>query len=237
TVLAEGDPAGGMPKDELEILSALSNEGADVRVIKRTIDISCIVPKKVLEELKSILGTRKAEKQEKMKDGEKNEKHEPAHQTVEVALSAQQIELRIGTTRLLSRLIDGRFPDYKQIIPKDEKTTVSLSTREFTPIIKRMHYFAKETNNNLAFTFSKDGVHVKTPQTQAGRDEASFSAQVKGEANKIALSSSYLLDFLSHADSPDVELTLTDSMHPAVFRLPGNTLFLHLIMPLRLQEE
>jgi DNA polymerase III sliding clamp (beta) subunit (PCNA family) len=100
-----------------------------------------------------------------------------------------------------------------------------------------MHYFAKETNNNLAFTFSKDGVHVKTPQTQAGRDEASFSAQVKGEANKIALSSSYLLDFLSHADSPDVELTLTDSMHPAVFRLPGNTLFLHLIMPLRLQEE
>jgi len=202
-----------------------------------TIDISCIVPKKVLEELKSILGARKAEKPEKEKDGEKKEKHEPIHPSVEVALSAQQIELRVGSTCLLSRLIDGRFPDYKQIIPKEEKTTVSLSTREFTPIIKRMHYFAKEINNNLTFTFSKDGVHVKTPQTQAGRDEASFSAQVKGDANKIALSSSYLLDFLGHADSPEVELTLTDSMHPAVFRLPGNALFLHLIMPLRLQDE
>jgi DNA polymerase III sliding clamp (beta) subunit (PCNA family) len=81
-------------------------------------------------------------------------------------------------------------------------------------------------------------MHGKTPQTQAGRDEASLNVKLKGEPNKIALSSSYLLDFLSHADGEsEVELTLTDSMHPAVFRFPANPLFLHLIMPLRLQEE
>ena len=155
-----------------------------------------------------------------------------------MALSNQQIELHVGPTRLLSRLIDGRFPDYKQIIPKEQKTTIQLSVRELTPIVKRMHYFAKEINNNLTFSFSKDAVHVKTPQTQAGRDEATFSAKIKGDPNKIALSSSYLLDFLGHADSEgEVELTLTDSMHPAVFRFPSNPLFLHLIMPLRLQEE
>jgi DNA polymerase III sliding clamp (beta) subunit (PCNA family) len=211
-----------------------------------TIDISCIVPAKVLEELKAILGARRAERQgdeeEKQADsatrGKKKEEKPKAVPPVEVALSAQQIELHIGPTRLLSRLIDGRFPDYKQIIPKEQKTTVSLSTRELTPIVKRMHYFAKEINNNLTFTFSKDGIHMKTPQTQAGRDEATISAKVKGDPNKIALSSSYLLDFLNHADGEsEVELTLTDSMHPAVFRFPSNPLFLHLIMPLRLQEE
>lgn len=205
-----------------------------------TIDISCIVPTKVLEELKSILSARKPEKQEAAKDDKekKEKKPEPALTPVEVALSSQQIELHIGATRLLSRLIDGRFPDYKQIIPKDQKTQIHLSVRELLPVVKRMHYFAKEINNNLTFDFSKETMHVKTPQTQAGRDEASLSVKMKGDPNKIALSSSYLLDFLSHADGQgDTELSLTDSMHPAVFRFPSNPLFLHLIMPLRLQED
>ncbi|MDD5751163.1 MAG: DNA polymerase III subunit beta [Candidatus Peribacteraceae bacterium] len=202
-----------------------------------TIDISCIVPTKVLEELKSILGSRKPERHEEKEKEDKKEKREPALSPVEVALSAQQIELRVGPTRLLSRLIDGRFPDYKQIIPKEEKTTVMVSIKEFTPIMKRMHYFAKEINNNLTFSFNKDGIHVKTPQTQSGRDEADLTAKVKGDPNKIALSSSYLLDFLSHAEGAEVEIGLIDSMHPAVFRLPSNDLYLHLIMPLRLQEE
>lgn len=198
-------------------------------------DLSCIVPVKVLEELRSILGSRRTEKEEK-KDEEKKEKSSTLP-PVEVSLSAQQIELKIGPTRLLSRLIDGRFPDYRQIIPKEEKTTVTLETKELTPIVKRMHYFAKETNNNLTFTFTKESVHVKTPQTQAGRDEATFPADVQGVANKIALSSSYLLDFLGHTEGSELHLSLTDSLHPAVFRLPKNDRFLHLIMPLRLQEE
>lgn len=204
-----------------------------------SIDISCIVPTKVLEELRSILGARRPEKQEapKEKDEEKKKKPETIH-PVEVALSAQQIELHIGPTRLLSRLIDGRFPDYKQIIPKDQKTTIILSSKELSPAVKRLHYFAKEINNNLTLTFEKDELHMKTPPTQAGRDEATVSVKVKGEPNKIALSSSYLLDFLNHVDGGgEIEMTLTDSMHPAVFRLPSNPLFLHLIMPLRLQEE
>lgn len=204
-----------------------------------TADISCIVPTKVLEELKSILGARKSNKEEVSKGEEDSKEEKPkATPPVEVALSSQQIELHVGPTRLLSRLIDGRFPDYKQIIPKDQKTTAHLSTKELTPTVKRMHYFAKEINNNLTFTFTKDSLHLKTPQTQAGRDEATLSAKVKGDGNKIALSSSYLLDFLNHTDGEnEVEVTLTDSQHPAVFRLPSNPLFLHLIMPLRLQEE
>jgi DNA polymerase-3 subunit beta len=202
-----------------------------------SIDISCIVPTKVLEELKSILGARRPEHHEHEKEEGKKEKREVPHPSIEVALSSQQIELKLGPTLFLSRLIDGRFPDYKQIIPKDEKTTVHLLARELTPIVKRMHYFARETNNNLTFSFTKENMHVKTLVTQAGRDEATLGAKVKGEANKIALSSSYLLDFLAHVGDEEVELGLTDSMHPAVFRLPSNNLFLHLIMPLRLQEE
>jgi len=101
-----------------------------------------------------------------------------------------------------------------------------------------MHYFAKETNNNLTFTVRKSDntIHLTTPHTQAGRDEATLDIELTGEDNKIALSSSYLLDFLGHVDDDVVEMHLTDSMHPAVFHVPSNENLLHLIMPLRIQE-
>jgi len=194
---------------------------------------------KVLEELKSILGSKKGERETQDGEGKdkKKKKEAPTEKKVEVALSSQQIELRAGPTQLLSRLIEGKFPDYQQIIPKEKKTTATFSTKELTTVIKRMHYFAKETNNNLTFNLAKGEAHITTPQTQAGKDEATLSVEISGGNNKIALSSSYLLDFLGHIDDENVEMQVTDSMHPAVFRLPSNEQLLHLIMPLRMQEE
>ncbi len=155
-----------------------------------------------------------------------------------IALSAQQIEIKVGSTQLLSRLIDGKFPDYKQIIPDNKNTKASIKTKDLATLAKRMHYFAKETNNNLTFTIQKSDntIHIATPHTQAGRDEATLDIELSGEDNKIALSSSYLLDFLGHVDDDVIQMHLTDSMHPAVFHVPSNENLLHLIMPLRIQE-
>jgi DNA polymerase-3 subunit beta len=197
-------------------------------------DVSCIIPAKVLEELKSILSSFKGDKKEKNGDSALK----TSSPKIEIALSTQQIEINIGSTQLLSRLIDGKFPDYKQIIPDNKTTKASIKTRNLSTIAKRMHYFAKETNNNLTFTVRKSDntMHIATPHTQAGRDEATLDIELTGEDNKIALSSSYLLDFLAHVDDDVVQMHLTDSMHPAVFHVPSNENLLHLIMPLRIQE-
>lgn len=199
-------------------------------------EISCIIPVKVLEELRVVLGLSKGERAAEEGEEKKKKKAKEAA-VVEVTMNNQQIELHVGATRLLSRLIEGKFPDYQQIIPKGEMTTTTLSSRDLTMAVKRMHYFAKEMNNNLTFTFSNSEVHIATPQTQLGRDEATIGAELKGKHSKIALSSSYLLDFLGHVENPHVEIRTIDSLHPAIFRLPGNERFLHLIMPLRMQEE
>ena len=79
--------------------------------------------------------------------------------------------------------------------------------------------------------------HIQTQTTQVGKDEAQIPVDVKGEKNKIALSSSYLLDFLSHLSGDEIHMEITDKMHPAVFRVPDVPNFLHLIMPLRMSEE
>ncbi len=196
--------------------------------------LSCIIPTKILDELRSILSASFKKPEEKEQEGEKKERKIPE---IEIFLSKQQIEMHYGNVRLLSRLIDGKFPDYKQILPKETKTSVLFPTRELLLVVKRMHYFAKEMNNTLTFHCEKSQTKIATPQTQAGKDEAVLHTEATGGSNKIALSSSYLLDFLSHIDADNVEMKVIDALHPALFTLSGNPRFLHLIMPLRLQEE
>lgn len=199
--------------------------------------LSCIIPVKVLDELKSILTAKKPAKRSATEDDAKEGERSEA-MPVHITLSQQQIEMRVDDTRLLSRLIEGKFPDYHQIIPKDHVMKALLSNKELTTAVKRMHYFAKEVNNNLTFSFANAQVHIATPQTQLGKDETTIPVDLDGKDAKIALSSSYLLDFLGHIDSDAVDMRVTDSMHPAVFHLPGNKeRFLHLIMPLRMQES
>jgi DNA polymerase III subunit beta len=211
-------------------------------ITNNTTDISCIVPTKVLDELQAVLGAKKAHEIEDESEGGKGkEKDKPKKRKraddVEISLSSQQIEVHSGPVQLLSRLIDGKFPDYQQIIPTAAKTKAIISIKDLLPTVRRMHYFAKEINNNLTFHFMKNDVRIITPQTQAGRDEAVLPIEGGSGENKIALSSSYLLDFLSHLPGEKLEISITDSQHPAIFRIPGKTELLHLIMPLRLQEE
>jgi DNA polymerase-3 subunit beta len=196
-------------------------------------EVECIIPTKVLSEVLSILGSV-------LKDAEGGGGQTTStaeQQTVDVTFSSQQVEIDIGRTTVLSRLIDGSFPKYEQIIPSGSTSKLSVPLAELLSNIKRMHYFAKESNNNLTMSIKPGELNVQTQQTQFGRDETTLSVEVEGEENKIALSSAYLLDFLSHVSGESVEMEVTDKMHPAVFRLPGHPNFLHLIMPLRLTED
>lgn len=199
-------------------------------------DVLCIIPAKFLEELKSVIALHRT-KESEQKESEKGEEKQKKIETLDMHLGSQQIEVQLGATKLVSRLIDGKFPDYAQVLPKEKNTTATASVKDLLGAVKRMHYFAKEQSNNITFSFTKTDLHLTTKQTQIGRDESTIGVKVVGEANKIAISSTYLIDFLSRLDADSVILELSDKMHPAVFKLPEDDSYLHLIMPLRISEE
>jgi DNA polymerase-3 subunit beta len=122
-------------------------------------------------------------------------------------------------------------------VPKEKNTTAVVNIKDLLSAVKRMHYFAKEQSNNITFTLNASGIHLVTKQTQIGRDESTITAAIDGKDNKIAVSSTYLIDFLSRLDSEEVLIELSDKMHPAVFKIPADHTYLHLIMPLRMTEE
>jgi DNA polymerase III subunit beta len=205
-----------------------------IPIIEAEGEVECIIPSKVLVEVMSLLGGSKKEKDD---DEKKKKKEKPPNSPITITLSTQQIEVVVGRTTILSRLIDGTFPDYQQILPSNHSTKVHIPLSEFLASAKRMHYFAKEGNNNLTLSVDGKELILQTQVTQIGRDESHIPVSTQGEKNKIALSSSYLLDFLSHVSGEEVRMELIDKMHPAVFKIPELPNFLHLIMPLRMGEE
>lgn len=189
--------------------------------------LSCIIPSRFLEELKAILSFERD-------SGDGSTK---APSTIRMLLTPQQIEVTLDHTRLISRLIEGKFPDYRQILPKESTCTITASARELLDAIKRMHYFAKEQSNNILFRFADGSIHLSTRQTQIGRDESVIPAAMEGSGAKIALSSAYIIDFLSRTPEDIVVLKIQDHLHPILFHIPGSAHFLHLVMPLRMIEE
>lgn len=187
-------------------------------------NISIIIPARFLEELRNVISVARSTSQN-------------AATTVTMYLTQQQIEVTVDTTRLISRLIEGKFPDYKQVILQKIGCTVSTSAQDILSAVKRMHYFAKEQSNTITFAFRDSAVHLTTRQTQLGRDESVIPAAIEGSEAKIAISSTYLIDILGRIAGDTIIFKLLDHVHPVILQIPGNTRFLHLIMPLRMTEE
>jgi len=180
-------------------------------------EIKSIVPAKTIHELLRLI-----ELEEEVEE-------------IEIINSSNQILFKIGNILLTSRLIEGVYPDYKQIIPKETKTTIELDSDEFILTLKRINLFAKENNNNIALNINKTGeLKIKTSITQIGREESILQTKIEGEENKIALNSQYLLDILNNLSEKEILLQVNEKINPIIIKTKTEKEFLHIIMPLKI---
>lgn len=142
----------------------------------------------------------------------------------------------IGSAELSTRLIEGEYPPYDRVIPSSFKTRVTLDKDEFLRNIKLVSVFAKDFSNIVLLEFEKDGVKI-SPKTSTKEENLSYQeAQVEGDFMKIAFNSKFLIDFLSRVNSKKIIIELNQPDSPTVFKIHENNDFLHIIMPVRIQD-
>jgi DNA polymerase III subunit beta len=205
-------------KDKLKMVATDSYRLAEktLKIKNSTGDISCIVPVKTILELGSILSMIK----------------EPSD--IEVIISKNQIFFSLVKTKITSRLIEGQFPNYQQVIPKSSKTQTNLSISELSLALKRINLFAKENNNKILLKLGKEGIIITTDVTQFGVGEVEIKSKIEGEDNEIALNSQFMLDVLGNLETSEVTLKLGDKTNPAVFTPANKEDYIHIIMPLKI---
>lgn len=146
----------------------------------------------------------------------------------------QQVQFRIGDIELVTRLIEGKYPDYQKLIPQQFDSSAEVKRSEFTNIAKVSSLFARENAGSITLKLDQDSqtISIHSIASQLGENTASAPAKVSG-SGEITLNSRYLLDALNAVGGEEVEFSFNGKLEPSVLRAVQNKDYTHIIMPLK----
>ena len=157
---------------------------------------------------------------------------------ITVTPKSNQVIFSLKEVELVTRLIEGQFPDYQKIIPTSHTTTATIDTEEFLHAVKVASIFARDSANVAKLQFQKDGhpIQLMANSAQVGENKTIMDAAVEGEENEIAFNTRYLIDFLGSITDKQVHFEMSGPKKAALFKPIKDETLLHIIMPIRVSE-
>lgn len=152
-----------------------------------------------------------------------------------VTVTENQVQFEVGNAELQSRLIEGTYPDYRQIIPTRFQTETVLSKAEFVSAVKAASLFTKSGLYDVRLEFSpKKPLIIKAADTQTGEHRAEVAAQTTGEENHVVVNYKYLLDGLNAIRDDEIHFKMIDASNPClVTPKDANEKYVYIVMPIK----
>ncbi len=154
---------------------------------------------------------------------------------VEVTVGAQknQVFFKTRDVELMSRLIEGTYPNYQQVIPGQSTTTITSKTQDLLFTTKMVSLFSKDAANVVKFKAEGGKLTLTANTSEVGQNVAGVEAKIEGQDLQVAFNSKYLLDVLAIIGSEEVTLGFTGPLNPGLIKPVGNDDYLYIIMPVR----
>jgi DNA polymerase-3 subunit beta len=149
-----------------------------------------------------------------------------------LALGENQLILTLGTTIIVTKLIEGTYPNYRQVIPTESKERIPLGREDLIGALHRASILASEKNQAVKLQFTKDKLRITANTPEVGEAQETLTINYKGKDLVIAFNPQYMLDPLRNLDADEVFLEMTDELSPGVLKINGP--FLYVLMPMRL---
>lgn len=147
-----------------------------------------------------------------------------------------QIAFKIGETEVVSRLIEGAFPNYVQIIPISSKYKIAVDYNELVSAVKMTSIFAKIGTNNIKLKLQDKELIISSMASQAGDAESKIPAESDGKEIQIAFNSRYVLDVLQVLGQGKIIFELNDEMSAGVIKAEKDSGYTYIVMPLKIDE-
>ncbi len=180
------------------------------------LNINLIIPGKTLNELVKISGS--------------------AEQNIQITVTENQVLFNNGDVCLISRLIGGQFPNYRQVIPGEYISRIRVSTRELAEATERAALLTRDGSPIIRLKIS-DNTLVVSVNTEAGRVREEIPIYQEGEPLQFAFNARYLSDALKMIGSEDVNIEFTGPLSPGILRPVSDIEYLSLLLPVRLRDE
>jgi DNA polymerase-3 subunit beta len=156
-----------------------------------------------------------------------------AADTITIAAGENQVVFRVADVVLSSRLVEGRFPNYQQLLPESYDHELRVNRTELLEVVRRISLLAQK-NAPLRLRFSEGTLDVSAQTPDVGEASESLPVPFKGEPLEIGFNPEFFRDGLESAESDDLELKLISPLRPGLIRSGDDGGFLYLVMPIRL---
>ncbi len=150
-----------------------------------------------------------------------------------IGMRASQIVFQVGSVVLSSRLIDGQFPNYRQLLPETYEHELHVPGEELTGVVRRVSLMAQK-NAPLRLSFTEGQLNVSAQTPDVGEASEPLPVPFAGDPFEIGFNPDFLKDGLESVDSGDVVLKLISPLRPGLIEAGDQSGFLYLIMPIRL---
>jgi DNA polymerase-3 subunit beta len=154
-------------------------------------------------------------------------------ESVAVSVGQNQVIFELGDVILSSRLIDGQFPNYRQLLPESVEHELRLASAELTDVVRRISLLAQK-NAPLRLSFSEGTLTVSAQTPDVGEASESIPVPFHGEPFEIGFNPEFLRDGLESVESDELVLKLISPLRPGLIESPETGDFVYLIMPIRL---
>ena len=153
---------------------------------------------------------------------------------VKVSMGSGQIAFDLNKTLLVSKLIEGNYPNYRQVIPGEAKERIKLEREMFLNSLRRVALLASDKSHSIKLNFSKNNIDITANTPEVGEAKESIAVAYKGREFSIAFNPEFLMAPLRALAEDEVFLDLIDEMSPGVVKI--QTPFLYVIMPMRISS-
>lgn len=177
-------------------------------------DIDLLIPASALQDLLRVL--------------------DDSDEEIKIKHDEQQVQFIVGDIELVTRQVDGNYPDYIKLIPKQFEVSSKLKRADLISVTKVSSLFARESAGSVTIDINEadNRLSIRSIASQLGENTATAEANVKGSGS-ITLNSRYMLDALNVMNGEDVEFSFNGKLEPTLLSEPLNPDYKHIIMPLK----
>jgi len=173
-----------------------------------------IIPKKGLFELKKLL--------------------ENDEGSLEMAFEGSHLIVKRESTVLLIRLIDGKYPNYQQLIPSRLMKRVAVSRQDLLACLRRVSLLSNQKSKGITLSINKNTMEIFSNNPEIGDAKEELDVKYSGDALKIGFNAKYLMDILNNIQDDEIDIELNDQLSPGILRPANDSSYTCVVMPMRI---
>ena len=149
-------------------------------------------------------------------------------------VSENRIKFKIGSLKLISKVIDGKFPDYKKVVPVGNEKILSVSTKDFISSIERVASVSLDGKEGVKLVIGKDQIHFSVNSANSGEGNEKIKANFNSENLNISFNSKYLIDIASEIEDKNLKINFKDAISPVLVEDISDKNSYYVIMPMKI---